>query len=107
MQSPVPYLHEEVGKGSVVDPGGSQWRSQMLQARRLEPARHDGVASIAARRPLMIIQRGRGGIALLHLAAHVALLRPALRRQFSSFEENRCQTNKKNKFSQLSHTKEP
>lgn len=66
----------------------------MLQPSGLKPARHDRIAGVTGRTCIvqrtaaaattgMIIQSSRrGGIALLHLAAHVAL-RTSLRSQFS------------------------
>lgn len=62
---------------------GSQGGGQMLQAGRLEPASHDGITGISSRSmegtatasaTRVIIQSSCcGGIALLHLATHVAL----------------------------------
>lgn len=85
------YLHEKVGKETIIDGRGSQWRGQMLQAGGLEPPGRDRIAGTVCGSRIVqspsaggvVIQSSRrGGIALLHLATHVAL-RPSLRSQFS------------------------
>lgn len=73
------YLHEGTGKKTLI--GRHHRRGQMLEPSGLEPPRHDRVPGVHTSGLIAQIRRPGAGMALPHLATHVALPL-AFRRQF-------------------------